>query len=132
MRRSTHFPADLRGWLLISVATLSLWAGCRGQRDPAAAQAQNKNPHSVTISWVPSKSAVAGYNVYRASASGKIVRLTNGIITETTYTDHTVDGGQTYSYYVTSVDSKGVESKPSDKITATVPATVTPPASPSK
>lgn len=129
MRRSTYFPRDLRYWLSASVIALSLLAGCRSHADPAP---QNKNPHSVTISWVPSKSPVAGYNVYRASASGKVVRLTNGIVTETTYTDHTVDGGQTYSYYVTSVDSKGVESKPSEKIVATVPTAVAPPASPSK
>jgi fibronectin type 3 domain-containing protein len=66
---------------------------------------------------------VAGYIVYRVSANGKTDRLTARLVAETKYTDNTVQAGQTYSYYVTSVDAKGVESKPSDKITATVPST---------
>lgn len=130
MRRSTHFSADLRCWLVACLVTLSLLASCRSHADPAAPQ--NKNPHSVTISWAPSKSAIAGYIVYRISSSGKIERLTKALVAETKYTDATVQGGQTYSYYVTSVDAKGVESKPSDKITATVPTAVTPPVSSSK
>lgn len=129
MRRPTHFPAHRRCWLVASLVALSLLAGCRSHADPAP---QNKNPHSVSISWVPSKSAVAGYIVYRISSSGKIDRLTKALVTDTKYTDATVEGGQTYSYYVTSVDAKGVESKPSDKITATVPTAATSPASPSK
>lgn len=129
MRSSTYFWADLRCWLVASVVMLSLLSGCRSHADPAP---QNKNPHSVTISWAPSKSAIAGYIVYRISSSGKIERLTKALVTETKYTDATVQGGQTYSYYVTSVDAKGVESKPSEKITATVPTAVTPPASSSK
>ena len=48
--------------------------------------------------------------------------VTMRLIADTKYTDNTVQAGQTYSYYVTSVDGKGVESKPSDKIVATVPA----------
>ena len=107
---------------------LALVAGCGKKSADPQSPAEPVNPHSVTISWVASKSQVAGYNVYRSSGSGNPVRLTNGIVLGTEYTDRTVAAGQTYSYYVTSVDFKGIESKPSGKITTTVPTTVTPPA----
>lgn len=129
MRNPFHFSTGLRGFCLVSFVALALVAGC-GKKLGGGAQgpAEPVNPHSVTISWVASKSQVAGYNVYRSSDSGDPVRLTNGIVLGTEYTDRTVAAGQTYSYYVTSVDLKGIESKPSGKITATVPTTVTPPA----
>jgi len=41
--------------------------------------------------------------------------------TQTAYTDTGVQGGQSYIYYVTSVDSSGVESAPSNTTTVTVP-----------
>ena len=129
MRNLVHFSEGLRRFCLFSFVALLLVAGCgkklggETQRPP-----EPVNPHSVTISWVASPSQVAGYNVYRSSGSGSPVRLTNGIVTGTQYTDRTVAAGQTYTYYVTSVDLKGIESKPSGKITATVPTTVTPPA----
>jgi fibronectin type 3 domain-containing protein len=87
-----------------------------------------ENLHSVTISWTASTSPVAGYYVYRVYGLRGPDRLTNAIVPRTQYTDGTVGAGQTYSYYVTSVDSKGIESKPSEKITVTIPTKVTPPA----
>jgi fibronectin type 3 domain-containing protein len=86
------------------------------------------DPHSVTLSWIASKSPVAGYNVYREFQYGGPVKLTSSVVAGTVYTDNTVAAGRTYSYFVTSVDSKGQESKPSEKVWATVPTTVTPPA----
>jgi len=50
------------------------------------------------------------------------------MVSGTQYIDKTVEGGRTYIYSVTTVDVNGVESKPSDNITVTVPTTVTPPA----
>ncbi len=88
------------------------------------------NPHSVTISWTASKSLVAGYNVYREYQLSGPVRLTLRLVSGTQYTDKTVAAGRTYSYYVTSVDLRGIESKPSEKVSVTVPTTVTPPAKP--
>lgn len=123
MKRPLHFPPGLRGICLAGIVTVFLLAAC-GKRQSAASQTPPKSTgHSVTISWAPSKSAVAGYIVYRVSVNGKTDRLTMRLVAETKYTDNTVQAGQTYSYYVTSVDAKGVESKPSDKITATVPST---------
>ena len=128
MRKLVHFSPGLRDFCLISSLALSLVAGCGKKGTDPQTPAEPVNPHSVTISWVASKSQVAGYIVYRSFGSGSPVRLTNGIVLGTEYTDRTVAAGQTYSYYVTSVDLKGIESKPSAKITATVPTTVTPPA----
>jgi fibronectin type 3 domain-containing protein len=129
MRKPFHSSAGLRRFCLFSFVALSFVAGC-GRKLGGETQSppEPANPHSVTITWVASPSQVAGYNVYRSSGSGNPVRLTNGIVLGTEYTDRTVAAGQTYSYYVTSVDFKGIESKPSGKITATVPTTVTPPA----
>ena len=128
MRNPFHSSSGLRGFCLFSFVALALVAGCGKKGADPQTPAEPVNPHSVTISWVASKSQVAGYNVYRSSGSGNPVRLTNGIVLGTEYTDRTVAAGQTYSYYVTSVDLKGIESKPSGKITATVPTIVTPPA----
>ncbi len=123
MKSLLHFPPGLRGICLAAFVTVFLLAAC-GKRQSAASQTPPKSTgHSVSISWAASKSAVAGYIVYRVSASGKTDRLTMRLVTDTKYTDTTVQAGQTYTYYVTSVDAKGVESKPSDKITATVPST---------
>jgi len=106
---------------------LSLLAGCGKLRSGSThTQKESGNPHSVTITWTASKTAVAGYNVYRLSPPSGPVKLTNGIAYGTQYTDSTVEAGQTYSYYVTSVNFKGIESKPSEKITVTVPTTVSP------
>ena len=129
MRNLLHSSPALRRFCLVSLVALSVLAGC-GQKLSGDTQkpAEPANPHSVTINWTASPSAIAGYNVYRSSGSGSPVRLTNGIVSGTQYTDRTVEAGKTYSYYVTSVDSKGVESQPSSKITATIPTTVPPPA----
>jgi fibronectin type 3 domain-containing protein len=81
-----------------------------------------ENPHFVTISWSPSKLPVSGYNVYRGYLSNAVERLTPKIVTQTQYVDGTALAGRTYVYYVTSVDSKGLESNPSEKITVVVPA----------
>jgi hypothetical protein len=123
MKRPLHFSPGLRGICFAAFVTIFLLAVC-GKRQSAAGQTPPKSSgHSVTITWTPSKSAVTGYIVYRVSANGKTDRLTMQVITDTKYTDGTVQAGQTYNYYVTSVDGKGAESKPSEKITATVPST---------
>ena len=40
---------------------------------------------------------------------------------QTTYVDSTVQTGVTYDYVITSVDSSGLESAPSNEVTATIP-----------
>jgi len=80
-------------------------------------------PHSVTLNWVASTSSnLAGYNVYRGTASGgPYVRLNSAVVTSLTYTDNTVLAGQTYFYVVTAVDTTSSESTYSNQATAAVP-----------
>ncbi len=127
MRRTFHSWPALRGFCLFSFAALSLLAGFGNLRS-LHAQKESDNPHSVTIDWSASNPPVAGYNVYRVSPPGAPVKLTIKIVSGTQYIDRTVEAGHTYSYTVTAVDFKGIESRPSAKITVTVPSTVTPPA----
>jgi len=115
------FSKGLHFVRLLSISALLFLAGF-GNVPVARAQKESTKPHSVTIQWASAQPPVAGYFVYRGSGSGKPARLTPTRISETEYTDRTVVAGQTYSYFVTSVNSKGAESKPSQLITATIPS----------
>ena len=78
--------------------------------------------HAVNLSWADSSSQVAGYNVYRGSKSGgPYSKLDSSLVTQTTYTDTTVQAGQTYYYVTTAVDSSGNESAYSNEVQAVVP-----------
>ncbi|MGE5644792.1 MAG: DUF4082 domain-containing protein [Acidobacteriota bacterium] len=84
---------------------------------------QNAVAHSATVSWSASQSTnVSGYNVYRATVSGgPYTKLNSSVIPLTTYTDSTVQAGQTYYYVCTSVDSSKKESGYSNQATAVIP-----------
>ena len=128
MRKRFHSSPALRGVCLASLAALSLLAGCgRLRRWYARAQKESNGRHSVMITWAPSQSEVAGYYVYRFSSPDDLARVSSGIVSATQYTDKTVEGGKTYTYYVKSVDLKGIESPPSEKITVKVPRRWFPP-----
>jgi hypothetical protein len=78
--------------------------------------------HSVSLSWTASTSTVVGYNVYRGTQSGGPYAVLNGAAdASTSYTDSTVQAGQTYYYVVTAVDSGGNESVNSNQAQAVVP-----------
>ncbi len=78
--------------------------------------------HSVSLAWTASTSTVAGYNVYRGTQSGGPYAIINGSTdTSTTYTDNSVQSGQTYYYVVTAVDGSGTESVNSNQAQAVVP-----------
>jgi hypothetical protein len=78
--------------------------------------------HSATLSWTPSTSTVIGYNVYRSTVSGgPYNKLTASTVSATSYTDPSVQGGQTYYFVVTAVDASGVESVYSNQVSATIP-----------
>jgi hypothetical protein len=68
--------------------------------------------HSVSLSWTASTSSnVAGYDVYRGStAGGPYTKVNSTVVAGTTYTDTTVQLGQTYYYVLTAVDSGNNES----------------------
>lgn len=78
--------------------------------------------HSVGLSWSPSTSTVAGYNVYRGTQTGgPYTRLNASVQAGTTYTDSGVLSGATYFYVVTAVDSSSQESAFSNEATAVIP-----------
>lgn len=78
--------------------------------------------HNVGLSWTASTSTVVGYNVYRGSQSGgPYVALTGAADASTTYTDSSVQAGQTYYYVVTAIDGSGNESVYSNQAQAVVP-----------
>jgi len=65
------------------------------------------------LNWeANTESDLAGYKIYRSlSATGPFVGLTpDTVVTTTTYLDEHLEGGHTYYYYVTAVDTSGNES----------------------
>jgi hypothetical protein len=78
--------------------------------------------HSVALSWNPSTSQVVGYNVYRRIASGgAYAKVNTSVDASTSYTDNSVQSGQTYDYVTTAVDSRNAESGYSNQATAVIP-----------
>ena len=78
--------------------------------------------HSATLTWSASTSTVSGYNIYRSTVSGSgYTKINSSLVSALTYTDSTVQGGTTYFYVTTSVDSGGSESSFSNEVTANIP-----------
>jgi hypothetical protein len=78
--------------------------------------------HSVALSWNPSSSAVAGYNVYVSTSSGgPYSQVNTSPVPSTGYVDTNVQAGSTYYFYITSVSSSYQESAPSASVQASVP-----------
>jgi hypothetical protein len=79
--------------------------------------------HSVSLNWVASTSAnVKGYYIYRAAtAGGPYTKLNVSLAAGTSYTDTTVQAGQTYYYVATAVDTNNQESAYSTEVPATIP-----------
>ena len=77
--------------------------------------------HTVDLSWTASSTVgVVSYNIYRSGASaGPYSKIGNS--TSTTFTDSTVQGGQTYWYTLTAVDGSNVESATSTPVSTTIP-----------
>lgn len=76
--------------------------------------------HSVALNWAASTSSgVTGYKVYRGTASGGPYTAIATLGVATTYTDATVQSGQTYYYVVTAMGSS--ESGYSNQAQAVVP-----------
>jgi uncharacterized protein YfaP (DUF2135 family) len=77
--------------------------------------------YTVNLSWNPSTSVVAGYNVYRGTTLGAYSRINPTLDSGTAYADSTVVSGHTYYYAATAVDSAGVEGIYSTPVEATIP-----------
>jgi cellulose 1,4-beta-cellobiosidase len=77
-------------------------------------------PHSVSLSWIASSSPGVSYKVYRGTVSGgPYTPLASGM-SATSYTDTSVQSGNTYYYVTTAVDSSG-ESGYSNEAQVVVP-----------
>ena len=78
--------------------------------------------HSVSLSWTPSSSTYAGFNVYRGTTSGgPYTRVDTSMISSTSYVDAGVSSGHTYYYVATELNSSGTESGYSSEVSATIP-----------
>lgn len=102
--------------LILSLSGLLPGSGCGA--------GPKSNAHRVDLSWKASSSpGLKGYWVYRSTSRTEgFKRITATPITGTQYTDTTVEAGKKYYYRVSAVDSKGVESGPSNSIDVTVPS----------
>jgi hypothetical protein len=78
-------------------------------------------PHSVSLSWKASTSAVVGYNVYRRGMTG-VIKINSEPITGTSYVDSAVQPGQTYYYVTKAIAANGRESSASNEVQATIPS----------
>jgi uncharacterized repeat protein (TIGR03803 family) len=79
--------------------------------------------HSVNLSWDASTSQqVIGYNVYRGgNAGGPYTQINSSLDPNTSYTDSTVQSGQTYYYVTTAVNSDNTQSGYSNQTEAVIP-----------
>ena len=79
-----------------------------------------RDPHPLT--WTEA-SSVVGYNVCRGNQSaGPYTKVNSMLYASTTYTDSSIQAGQTYYYVTTAVDSSGAESGYSSEVRALVPS----------
>src|SRR2546426_6453439 len=112
---------------LLFMGLAVLWISHCGRTGTSNAPPQNpaavSTTRSANLNWDASPSAVVGYNVYRATqAGGPYTKLNSSPVGPTSYTDSTVQAGQTYFYVVTAVDGNGVESVASNEAQTTVPS----------
>jgi Cep192 domain 4/Abnormal spindle-like microcephaly-assoc'd, ASPM-SPD-2-Hydin/HYDIN/CFA65/VesB-like, Ig-like domain len=78
--------------------------------------------HSVGLSWSQIPSA-AGYYVYRGQQSGgPYSKVNSSPDPATSYSDISVQAGQTYFYVTTAVDQSGTESDYSNEVQAVIPS----------
>ncbi len=81
--------------------------------------------YEVELTWEAppdSPDPVAGYYVYRSpSGASQYEQLNSTAITQTSYVDANVQDGQTFDYFVVSVDASGVESGPSSVASVPIP-----------
>lgn len=117
---SVNFSPSAEG-LAQGTLSVSSNASNKSLKIGITATAVAKAAHTVDLSWQAGSSGVLGYYVYRGAAAGDLSKLTKTIDPNTSYADSSVEGGQTYVYAVTSVNSKNVESAPSSPVSVTIP-----------
>src|SRR2546430_544776 len=105
--------------LSLALATLTACGGGLAATNNSPAP---PSQHSVDLSWDPSSSQVAGYNIYRGTrAGGPYSRLNSALQASTSFTDGGVQSGLTYFYVARSVDFNSQEGVPSNEVRAAIP-----------
>ncbi|HKF25315.1 MAG TPA: choice-of-anchor D domain-containing protein [Candidatus Acidoferrum sp.] len=118
---SVQFAPTTAGAVTGSVAIASNGTGSGSVALSGTGVAPQVN-HSVALNWGASSSSVAGYNVYRSSISGSSYAKVNpSLVGGVSFTDSSVQAGQTYYYVATAVDASGNESPYSNEVPAVVP-----------
>jgi len=111
--------------LALVMLTSSILVSCAGVSTSSTSGTGGEQPPeklSVTLSWNPSTSAVAGYNIYRAVQSGgPYSKMNASLLASTTYIDTSIQGGMTYYYVSTAMTFDNIESAYSNEATAAVP-----------
>jgi hypothetical protein len=88
---------------------------------PISGNGVTQTQHTVLLSWNASNSAT-GYNIYRSATSGSgYARVNSGPDGVLTYSDASVQNGQTYFYVTTAVDATGQESAYSSEVSVLIP-----------
>jgi fibronectin type 3 domain-containing protein len=104
--------------ILLTVALFLSLSACNKNTAEVITSGQ---AHSVTLKWTASKSAIAGYRIYRSSQPNTppgVLAVTSS--KETEYVDKSVEAGKTYYYLIKAFDAAGREST-AVTISATIP-----------
>src|SRR6202171_1347296 len=106
-----------------TTGTLAIASNANGAPSsiPISGNGVTQAQHTVLLSWNAS-TAATGYNVYRSATSGSgYARVNSGLDGSLTYSDASVQTGQTYFYVTTAVDASGQESAYSSEVSAVIP-----------
>ena len=122
---SAAFTATASAVTTTQSATLTATAGGVSKTDVIQLGGSSATlQYQVELNWIAPNStdSIAGYRVYRANGGSTSFQLLNSTIdVNTSFTDSTVQTGKSYEYEVTSVDSNGTESSPSNSAEFTIP-----------
>lgn len=78
--------------------------------------------YAVNLSWTASTTDGVGYYIYRGTVTGgPYVKLNSSPVDTTSFMDTGIASGQTYYYVVAAVDANGIESSPSNQVSASIP-----------
>jgi len=82
----------------------------------------DESSHSVALSWEPGDQDYVGFNIYRSTVDGgPYTKINSKLDSSPSFTDSSVQGGMTYYYCATEVNSQGQESAYSNIAEATIP-----------
>lgn len=121
--RKTEFKA--RVWTALAVAcTILLWGyWFYATSRHTVSSASTASGHFVRLTWKPSATAAARYNIYRSSSRNEFPEqpLNAAPIAETSFVDANVQNSTTYFYAARAVDGQNQESDNSNIATADIP-----------